>query len=262
MKKYFTLLRYELKTIYRDMFQVFLLLFPILLLLMSVLLFPVIFRSIGDNEAAVRYTTLIMIIMLVSFGTFLVGAMGSFLLLEHKDERTISTISVTPFGLRGYLRFKIVYIYVLAVISILIVILGTKLLAPGEYTIGGISLFDNIGLIRILAYSLVAGLFAPALALFQAAFAKNKVEGFAIMKLSGMAAMIPIIMLLETFRNGLQYLLGVFPNFWAVKAFMLELYPIGGSVDLPFYAYLGIGAVFSLLVLGLCYGVFQKKVQY
>jgi len=262
VKKYLTLFRYEVKTIYRDIFQIFLLLFPILLLLMSVLLFPAVFRSIGENEAVVRYTTLIMIIMLVSFGTFLVGAMGSFLLLEHKDEKTINTISVTPFGLKGYLLFKIVYIYVFAVISILIVILGTKLLASGEYVIAGVSLFENIDFLHILTYSLVAGLFAPALALFQAAFAKNKVEGFAIMKLSGMAAMIPVIMVLETFRNGLQYVLGIFPNFWAVKAFMLELYPVGGSADLPYYAYLGVGAVFSLVILGLCNGIFQKKVQY
>ncbi|HBL85172.1 MAG: hypothetical protein A2Y17_01380 [Clostridiales bacterium GWF2_38_85] len=262
MSKYFQLLRYEIKTIYRDGFQLYLLAFPLVLLALSVFVFPRIFDIIGTDEAALRYTTLIMIIMLISFGTFLIGAMGSFLLLEHKDERTISTISVTPMGLSGYLRFKIIYIYVFAVISILIVLFGIKQFAADEYIIGGVSLFESIEAWHILTYALIAGMFAPTLALFQASFAKNKVEGFALMKMSSMAAMIPIIMILNTFKDGLQYVLGIFPNFWSIKGLMNELYPFESSANLPYVGYLAGGVVMSLLILVICYRMFLKKVNY
>lgn len=262
MNKYFVLLKYELKTIYKDVFQIFLLLFPIIIMILGAFVFPYVFKSIGENEVALRYTTLIVIIMLVSMGTFLVGAMGSFMLLEHKDEHTISTISVTPMGLSKYLRFKIIYIYIFALLNILIILFGIKIFAADEYLIGTVSLFENINTWHILSYSVVAAIFAPALALFQATYAKNKVEGFAIMKISSMAALIPIIMIFETFKNGLQYILGIFPNFWSIKALMNEFYPTNSEVNLPYYAYLLIGAAFSLFVLAICYKNFKRKVQY
>jgi len=262
MNAYFQLFKYEIKTIYRDIFQLYLLLFPFIILIMGIFVIPLGIDALSDNQDAVKYATLIIIIILISFGTFLIGAMGSFLLLEHKDEKTINTISVTPLGISGYLKFKIIYIYFFALISILIVLGGIKYFASDRYIVNGISLFDQISYWHVITYSLVAALFAPALSLFQATFAKNKVEGFAIMKLSSMAALAPIIMVLNTFRDGLQYLLGIFPNFWSIKAILNELYPIQSNANLPYYGYLGFGVISSLLILIICYSMFKKKVEY
>lgn len=46
------------------------------------------------------------------------------------------------------------------------------------------------------------------------------------MKGTGIVALVPALMILETFQGGLQYVLGIFPNFWAVKGMLLELMPV------------------------------------
>jgi fluoroquinolone transport system permease protein len=263
MKKYLSLLKYEWRTIIRDPMQIFLMAFPFILVLMGVYLFPMILGTVdGAQDDAMRVVTLILLLMLMAIGTFMVGSMGSFLLLEHKDEKTMNTIAVTPIGSSGYLTFKTVYLYVLAVVSIIIVLLGTKLLAAEKYLIGGISLFERISVWHILAFSAVSGLFAPALALFQGALAKNKVEGFALMKGMGIMAMIPLLMLLNAFSGGLQYVLGIFPNFWSLKAMMIQLYPASTDANLSFTLYMLIGFVYSLAIVALSYRAFLKKVQF
>ena len=154
------------------------------------------------------------------------------------------------------------YVYILSALSIIIVIAGTKLLATDQYVMYGVNLLDNINIGHMITFSLVAALFAPALALFQAALAKNKVEGFAIIKLTGMTALIPILMAMDTFSGGMQYILGVFPNFWSLKAMMNILFPTDASLNLNFYAYNAIGLVYNLFILLLSYKFFIKKAQF
>ncbi len=262
MNKYISLSRYELKTIIRDPFHMFLCAFPFILLFISVYLFPALMSSMEQDSAELKYTTLIILMILVTFGTFITGAMGSFMLLEHKDERTLNTISVTPVGASGYLMFKLTYIYLLSVVSILVILVGTKLLASDAYAIGGVSLLDNIGSLHILTYALVMGLFAPSLALLQSAFARNKVEGYALVKGTGTAAMIPLVMIMDAFMDGTQYILGIFPNFWSLKGFMLTLLPNNSTSNLSYTLYLIIGALYSLVLLLVCYKLFLKKVSY
>jgi fluoroquinolone transport system permease protein len=188
--------------------------------------------------------------------------MATFLLLDNKDECTINTVAVTPVGTSGYIKFKMTYIYIMTVISTIVVLLGTKLIAGERYSIGGVSLFDNIGVLHIVSFAVVAALFTPTLALFQAAFAKNKIEGFALIKGTGMVAMVPLLMILEAFQGGLQYLLGIFPNFWAVKGLMLELLPTDNSANLGYPFYLLIGVIYNILVLMFAYRFFLKRVKY
>ena len=102
----------------------------------------------------------------------------------------------------------------------------------------------------------------PTLALFQAAFAKNKVEGFAYIKCTGMLALIPIPLVLDAFQGELQYVLGIFPNFWAIKGLMQELFPMGNDANLSYPLYLLIGAVYSAVLLILMYRLFLRKTQY
>lgn len=263
MNKHLSLMRYETRTLIRDPFQLLMMLFPFLMLGLSTLAFPAIIRSIGEgNEAAARVTMLLLLIMIMSFGTLITGAMGSFMLLEQKDEKTINTIAVTPIGISGYLVFKLIYLYVLAAVSIMLVMFGTAFFAKDAYSIGGISLFDNIGTWQLIVYSLVSGVFAPALALLQASVAKNKVEGFALVKGTGIIALLPMLIILDSFKGGLQYVLGIFPNFWSTKALFNDLIGTSSANDLDFIWYMVIGAVYSLLILVVSYKIFIKKIQF
>lgn len=263
MKKYFELLKYEAKTIIREPFQVFMCLLPVIMLLLYVYVIPLVLGTMDPvNEAASRTATLILIVFLISMGMFFIGAMGAFLLLDQKDERTISTIAVTPVGTSGYLMFKMVYIYFLSVVSAAIVLLGIKYLAADKYLVYGVPVLENLKTEHIIAYSFASSLFAPALALLQGALSKNKVEGFALVKGTGIFAMVPILILLEPFKGGLQYILGIFPNFWAIKALMLELIPSAFQSDLSFAAYLLIGVAYNAAIFWVTYKLFLKKLTY
>ena len=82
------------------------------------------------------------------------------------------------------------------------------------------------------------------------------------MKGTGILALIPALMILETFQGGLQYVLGIFPNFWAVKGMLLELTPVQNSANLSYPLYLLIGGVYNMMLLIAAYRFFLKKSQY
>jgi|AGTN01.2.fsa_nt_gi hypothetical protein len=263
MKKYLYLLKYELKTILRDPLSLYMCSFPVILLILATAVFPFIFKSMdAANEATLRVTMLIVLLVVLTLGSFFLSFLTALLLVENKDENTLATIAVTPVGTSGYIRFKLVYIYLMSIISTMLVLFGTKYIAGGEYAIRGISLFDNLSAVEIISFALVNGLFVSVLALFQSSFAKNKVEGFAFIKATGIVALVPILLVLDSFRDGLQYVLGVLPNFWAVKGILLELFPIENSANLTFPLYMAIGAGYNLLLLFVMYRTFLKKAEY
>jgi fluoroquinolone transport system permease protein len=263
MRKYLSLLIYEAKTIIRDPINIYMCSFPIFILFLSSYVFPLIIESIDPMKGTMlKLAVLLFIIVILAFGPFFLAAMATFLLLEHKDEHTLNTIAVTPLGADGYLKFKMTYIYLMSVLGMMVILIGTKLLAGGKYEIMGFSFFSKMEIEHIISFSLVNGLFTPALSLLQGAFAKNKVEGFAMIKGSGMLALIPALMVLESFQGKLQYLLGLFPNFWAIKGILVKLMPVAMSSDLSYPMYLLIGALYNMLLLIAAYKLFLRKADF
>ena len=136
MSKYLSLLRYESKTIVRDPMNLYMCLFPIVMLFLASFVFPLIFESADLlQETMLKAAMLLLLVVILAFGSFFLAAMATFLLLEQKDEHTLHTIAVTPVGAGGYLRFKMAYIYVMSVLGNTVILLGTKLLAGHRYTI-------------------------------------------------------------------------------------------------------------------------------
>jgi len=222
-----------------------------------------IFDSIDQmQETLLKVTMLLLLIVILAFGSFFLAAMGTFLLLDHKDENTLNTIAVTPIGTSGYLKFKMTYIYLMSVVGSVVILLGTKLIAADKYTILGISVFDNISIFHIVSFAIINELLTPALSLLQGAFARNKVEGFAIIKGTGILALVPALMVLDTFQGKLQYILGIFPNFWAIRGMLLKLTLAENSANLSYPLYLLIGGVYNLILLITAYRFFMKKTQY
>ena len=71
MGKYFGLLKYEANTIIRDPVNVYMFLFPVLMLLMSSFWFPVLFESIDPaQEARLKMSMLLVLVVILAFGTF------------------------------------------------------------------------------------------------------------------------------------------------------------------------------------------------
>lgn len=243
------------------------LLFPLVILFICGFLIPAILDRIASaTPFGTLYTLLISFLMLVSMGGFVMGAMLGFSLIENKDENTLINIAVSPVTVSGYTTFKIVYASILAFFGNIVTLGGLKWLASDKYVVdlgsGAIRILDVLSIPEILAFSLSSALVVPMVAMIIGATAKNKVEGFAIMKSSGFLVMIPLLALLNIFKDGKQYILGIIPNFWPMKALLNEIFgalSMTNSADLPYYWYLMIGGVYMIFVGVLCLRFFMKK---
>ncbi len=100
------------------------------------------------------------------------------LLLDEKDDNTLTALQVTPLSLNRYIAYRVA-IPVLLTIMLMFII----------FPIANIVRFDPV---VILWTAIVAAPIAPMVALFIATYAQNKVQGFALLKLSGIVLLAPI----------------------------------------------------------------------
>lgn len=138
---------------------------------------------------------------LVLIAPMLYGVVVGFLLLDQKDDQTLTALRVTPLTAGGYLAYRITIPLILSVV-----------ITPVMLALSGLS---EIGLGKQLLAGVAAAPFAPAFALFLAAFARNKVQGFALMKAAGVINWPPIIAWFVTSKWQLAF--GLCPTYWPVK---------------------------------------------
>ncbi len=264
MKKYWSLLKYEFKTLLKDSMNLFMLFYPLLMLFICGFLLPEILSRTGaDDTNAKTITLLIGFSLILSLGGYIMGAMLGFSLLENKDENTLESIATTPITIKGYTNFKTVYAYVLSIIGNFVMLGGLKLIASDRYEVlyRGITirLLDDLSWLNVAVFSVVSSLMVPTIALIIASIAKNKIEGFAFMKSGGFFIMIPLLALLNAFQDWKQYLLGIIPNFWTIKPLLNDVMPGSNPVDLPFWAYMAIGAIYMIVLAILMQKLFLKR---
>src|SRR5690606_224479 len=124
-------------------------------------------------------------VILVLFIPIAFGALIGFSLLEDRDDNVLINIRVTPLSIHQFLSHRLVGIYILCVIATIFVIWFSKV--------------GNLAMKNIISISLLASLEAPISGLLINALARNKIEGFAIMKAGGSIVVFPIVAL---FFNG------------------------------------------------------------
>jgi len=264
MKKYLSLLKYEFKTIIKSSMSVFMLIYPLFMLFITGFILPqVLLKTTDATSNGATISLLIGFVLTISMGGFIMGAMLGFSLLENKDENTLINIAVSPVTVSGYTKFKVLYSTVLAFISNLILVGGLKLIASDKYVINymgeTIRLLDRIDIFQMLVFSVVSSLIVPMIALVIGAIAKNKVEGLALMKSSGFIVMIPMLSLLSIFQDWKQYLIGIVPNFWSIKALLNLALGTSNPTDLSFGMYMLIGTVYTIGIGIVCLRFFIKK---
>jgi fluoroquinolone transport system permease protein len=167
----------------------------------------------------------------------MVGAIVGFLLLDQRDDQTLMALQVTPLSLNGYLMYRISMPMLLSVIASIIVVKGAGLVETGWFE-------------TVLA-SLAAAPLAPLGALFLAAFASNKVQGFAMSKGSSAILMPPLLAYFV--EPGWQWAFGVLPTYWPVRLFWAL-----HAGEPQAWVYLLVGTVYQLAVLGLLLGRFNR----
>jgi fluoroquinolone transport system permease protein len=126
------------------------------------------------------------------------GAVVGFILLDQRDDHTLTALQVTPLPIASYLTYRLAMPVVISAIMALI-----ALPLSGLVTLGSLDL---------LMVVLAAAPLAPLTALFLGAFASNKVQGFALQKALGVFFIAPFLGALLPLPWRL--LMGLVPTYW------------------------------------------------
>ena len=196
----------DLKNVRRDSMLVWLPIIPPLVALLARWGIPALtgwLAAEADFDLA-PYHPLIMSFFL-PFSAGLVGVVTGFLLLDERDDRTLTALMVTPMPLTGYLTYRLSA-----------PLLASTLVALISYPLVGLVPLPWAILTLIVVLS---GFAAPILALFLGSLAENKVAGLALQKLLGGLLFLPVASYL--LPEPWQWLAGVFPTYWPMKVFWL-----------------------------------------
>lgn len=266
MRKYLSLLKYEMKTIVKDPMNLFVLIYPVFILFITGYLLPMILaRTTTADSNAAMITLLLSFVIALALGGYMGGVLLGFSLLENRDEKTLLNIAVSPVTVSGYTIFKIIYSYIIAVLGNMVMFGGLILFAKDQYVVtiynAEIGLLDNFEFWHVILFSMVSALFVPTVALILPLIAKNKIEGFATMKLGGFIVMLPTLALLDVFLDWKQYFLGIVPAFWPLKAILNIALSSTNAANLGFWGYMLIGTIVQLTLSILCFRLFIKKMD-
>jgi fluoroquinolone transport system permease protein len=182
--------------------------------------------------------------MLIGYIVIFVGAMVSgmvigFIVLDERDDNTIKALLVSPLPLGYYLAYR-VFVPMLLGFAIIV----------AEMLIINLAL---VPLWQLLLIAAAGSLTGPLVMLFFASFAQNKVQGFAMNKIVGTLGL--VIFAAWFVQPPLQYLIGLFPPYWFVKAYWLAL-----ADDANWLLALVIGVAWSSVVLALFVRRFRQVV--
>jgi fluoroquinolone transport system permease protein len=219
----------DLRSVVRDSMLRWLVALPVLIALLLRWGVPVAAERVSRQysiDLLPYYPLIVSIVVLVT--PMVAGTVIGFLLLDQRDDRTLSALQVTPLTLAGYLAYRLAVPVGVSVVMTAFAVPLTGLV--------------RIGPLPLLLVGLAAAPLAPAFALLLGAFAHNKVQGFAIMKAAGILNWPPIIAwFLPTVW---QWAMGIVPTYWPVKVFwMLETGEAG------WWGYLAVGTAYQLVLL-------------
>lgn len=130
------------------------------------------------------------------------GSVVGFLLLDQRDDRTLLALRVTPLPLGAYLMYRLAAPTAAAFVTTLAALVVA----------GGMGLRAGPAILVALA----AAPLAPVTALALASFARNKVQGVALMKAASLVLMAPLASLFLGPGWGLA--LAALPTYWVARA--------------------------------------------
>lgn len=166
------------------------------------------------------------------------GGLAGFMVLDERDDDTLTALRVTPASMSGYAGYRIT----------------TAVIISSLYTLGCISVtgFAPAALLPdLVPAALLASLFSPVVALALVALANNKVEGLAISKAFGVFVLGPLAAYFV--GSDWQLLFGILPTYWPAKAVWIAS---GGG---NYWPYLMAGAVYNLILASLLLRRFHSR---
>lgn len=161
----------------------------------------------------------------------MIGMLAGFLLIDERDDRTLTAMLVTPMPLSGYLLYRVTAPIALGFVF-----------TVACYPVAGLA---PVPALDLLAIALLASLNGPVTALFLAVFAENKVAGFALVKVLNTINILPVAAFF--LPPAWQLAAGIVPAFWPMK--MLWLAVAGEGYTLYAAAGLAVNAMALALLL-------------
>ncbi len=230
-----------IKNIKRDPLAGNLAIIPVISMLVVTLLVPMLTKWLMEkyNFDLTPYYTTIVSYFFVLIAPLQMGVMTGFLIMDEMDENILTALRVTPLPMIHYAAYRFFMVISLSLLCVLVLMPLTGLV--------------HIPFFKLLPAALSATLSGPVFALIIAAFAGNKVEGFAISKAMGILGVAPVIAYF--IKPPWQFLFGIFPTYWPVKAFWAAL---DGSSDYWIFSLVGI--VYLAVILVLLLNRFIRKV--
>jgi fluoroquinolone transport system permease protein len=135
------------------------------------------------------------------------GMIVGFLLLDERDDRTLTALLVTPLPVGSYLAYRITVPLALSFV-----------LTAVTYPLVGLA---PVGAVDVVVISGLAAFGGPTAALFLATFAENKITGLALTKVINALGMLPVLAYFLPARW--ELLAGVLPGYWPMKVVWLAV---------------------------------------
>lgn len=227
---------HELKNMIRDKMYAFFLVYPIIISVVSYFLIPYL-KDINPLASDITFLALLLM------NSFIFGVVTSFTLLDDQDDNVLLSLKITPISVRLYVLFKLLMSYVFGIISTLLILIS-------------VDYFTQTRLLDIIFILILAPIQGPILAMLIASISRNKVEGFVIMKLSGLILMVPIAALFLT--DWKELLISIFPGFWTARLFSMQFMPLDYFLK-ESYIYFILGVCVNLLIFVLLYKLYIHK---
>jgi fluoroquinolone transport system permease protein len=235
-------LKNELKNIVRDPMYAFFSVYPFIFGAIGYFLVNFIEEQ-SENPTWSKMVAMLLVLMT----SYVFGAVTGFTLLDDKDDKVLMSLKITPISTKMYVFVKILIGYIFGFIATLIIILATGFL-------------EGSSLWMILLITTIASMQAPFLALVVNSFAENKVEGFVVMKATGMTLILPAVAFF--FTDWKEFFFIIAPGFWPARMIQMEIMPsIIFNIDynLPIVGYFLLGMAYNLIISYLLFKLYAKK---
>lgn len=227
----------EIKRIFRDKMYIFFLVYPLLMILLSLWLLP----YLNDNAGALAANIVSLVFILLT--PFVFGALSAFSLLDDRDDQVFASLKITPLRLSTYITIKLAISYLFALVATLATLF--------------INNYVQISILDKFLIAILAAITAPLVTLLINAFSRNKVEGFVIMKATGILILAPIASIFIT--DWTELFLGVIPLFWPARIVTLSF--MNGTALLSSTWYFVIGVLINSLFTFALYLLFKKRTK-
>lgn len=216
--------------------------YPIILGLVGKFLVPFLRESLIHRFDIMPYYSGIFIFFILA-NPYIYGALAAFSLLDEREENILNAIRVTPVKLETYLMSKVFFIILISIVSGMLITSFMRLVE--------ISLWESFIINTLMSF------LAPFNMMLINTFAKNRVEGFALVKGTGFMILLPIVAIY--IPSPLNLIFGVIPGYWPAMA--INSLTSSESSLVPYWVYASFGFIYLLLTTRILYDRFSKKLH-